>query len=81
MSATPPLPTLLVIPTGVGCVVGGYAGDGLPAARRINAAPEAVLEAILAVFEQPEHQLAAMGDAEFVPQGAAMGPNCLVGHA
>jgi len=38
MSAIPPLPTLLVIPTGVGCVVGGYAGDGLPAARLLAAA-------------------------------------------
>ena len=35
---TPPLPTLLVIPTGVGCAVGGYAGDGLPAARLLAAA-------------------------------------------
>ena len=35
---TPPLPTLLVIPTGVGCEVGGYAGDGLPAARLLAAA-------------------------------------------
>ena len=38
MSATPPLPTLLVIPTGIGCAVGGYAGDGLPAARLLAAA-------------------------------------------
>ena len=38
MSATPPLPILLVIPTGVGCSVGGYAGDGLPAARLLAAA-------------------------------------------
>jgi hypothetical protein len=38
MSASPPLPTLLVIPTGVGCAVGGYAGDGLPAARLLAAA-------------------------------------------
>ena len=37
MSA-PPLPTLLVIPTGIGCAVGGYAGDGLPAARLLAAA-------------------------------------------
>ncbi len=37
MSA-PPLPTLLVIPTGVGCAIGGYAGDGLPAARLLAAA-------------------------------------------
>ncbi|WP_231605387.1 DUF3326 domain-containing protein [Synechococcus sp. CBW1006] len=36
--AAPPLPTLLVIPTGVGCAVGGYAGDGLPAARLLAAA-------------------------------------------
>jgi hypothetical protein len=34
----PPLPTLLVIPTGVGCAIGGYAGDGLPAARLLAAA-------------------------------------------
>ncbi len=33
-----PLPTLLVIPTGVGCAVGGFAGDGLPAARLLAAA-------------------------------------------
>ena len=38
MSASLPLPTLLVIPTGVGCEVGGYAGDGLPAARLLAAA-------------------------------------------
>lgn len=36
--ACPPLPTLLVIPTGVGCAVGGYAGDALPAARLLAAA-------------------------------------------
>jgi hypothetical protein len=38
MSDTPPLPTLLVIPTGIGCQQGGYAGDGLPAARLLAAA-------------------------------------------
>nr|WP_254216840.1 DUF3326 domain-containing protein [Synechococcus sp. CCY 9618] len=32
------MPTLLVIPTGVGCAVGGFAGDGLPAARLLAAA-------------------------------------------
>ena len=32
------LPTLLVIPTGIGCALGGYAGDGLPAARLLAAA-------------------------------------------
>ena len=34
----PPLPTLLLIPTGIGCELGGYAGDGLPAARLLAAA-------------------------------------------
>ena len=38
MGATPPLPTLLVIPTGIGCELGGYAGDGLPAARLLAGA-------------------------------------------
>lgn len=37
MTATP-LPTLLVIPTGIGCALGGYAGDALPAARLLAAA-------------------------------------------
>ncbi len=32
------LPTLLVLPTGVGCATGGYAGDALPAARLLAAA-------------------------------------------
>ena len=38
MSGSAPLPTLLVIPTGIGCALGGYAGDGLPAARLLAAA-------------------------------------------
>lgn len=38
MTATQPLPTLLVIPTGIGCELGGYAGDALPAARLLAAA-------------------------------------------
>ena len=38
MSEAPVLPTLLVIPTGIGCELGGYAGDGLPAARLLAAA-------------------------------------------
>jgi hypothetical protein len=33
MGSTSPLPTLLVIPTGIGCAIGGHAGDALPAAR------------------------------------------------
>ena len=32
------MPTLMLIPSGVGCAVGGYAGDGLPAARLLAAA-------------------------------------------
>jgi hypothetical protein len=38
MTTAEPLPTLLVIPTGIGCAIGGYAGDGLPAARLLAAA-------------------------------------------
>ena len=38
MTPTAPLLTLLVIPTGSGCAIGGYAGDGLPAARLLAAA-------------------------------------------
>ena len=33
-----PLPTLMLIPTGIGCDVGGYAGDALPSARLLAAA-------------------------------------------
>jgi hypothetical protein len=32
------LPTLMVLPTGIGCEVGGYAGDAVPAARLLAAA-------------------------------------------
>jgi len=32
------LPTLLVVPTGIGCAIGGFAGDALPAARLLAAA-------------------------------------------
>ncbi|MFL0777903.1 MAG: DUF3326 domain-containing protein, partial [Prochlorococcus sp.] len=28
-----PLPTLMLVPTGIGCALGGYAGDALPCAR------------------------------------------------
>ena len=38
MTAARPLPTLLVIPTGIGCAIGGYAGDALPSARVLAAA-------------------------------------------
>ena len=32
------LPTLLLVPTGIGCAIGGYAGDALPSARLLAAA-------------------------------------------
>jgi len=32
------LPTLLLIPTGIGCSIGGYAGDAIPTARLLAAA-------------------------------------------
>jgi hypothetical protein len=38
MSTAEPLLTLMLIPTGIGCQVGGYAGDALPAARLLAAA-------------------------------------------
>lgn len=43
MSAAAALPTLLVIPTGIGCQQGGYAGDGLPAARLLAAASDCLI--------------------------------------
>ena len=33
-----PLPALMVVPTGIGCAIGGYAGDALPSARLLAAA-------------------------------------------
>ena len=39
----PPLPTLMVVPTGVGCRVGGHAGDALPAARLLAAASDCLI--------------------------------------
>lgn len=33
MFSSAPLPSLLLIPTGIGCEVGGYAGDAIPSAR------------------------------------------------
>ena len=38
MTNTYPFPTLLIIPTGIGCSVGGYAGDAIPAARLLASA-------------------------------------------
>ena len=36
-------PTLLIIPTGIGCDVGGYAGDAIPAARLLASASECLI--------------------------------------
>ncbi len=33
-----PLPTLMVVPSGIGCSVGGFAGDAIPSARLLAAA-------------------------------------------
>ena len=33
-----PLPTVMVIPSGIGCLIGGFAGDAVPAARLLAAA-------------------------------------------
>ncbi|WP_269606832.1 DUF3326 domain-containing protein [Prochlorococcus marinus] len=43
MTNTDPLPTLLIIPTGIGCSVGGYAGDAIPSARLLAAASECLI--------------------------------------
>ena len=43
MTCTEPLPTLLIIPTGIGCDVGGYAGDAIPAARLLASASECLI--------------------------------------
>ncbi len=43
MTSADPLPTLLIIPTGIGCSVGGYAGDAIPAARLLASASECLI--------------------------------------
>ncbi len=43
MTNTDPLPTLLIIPTGIGCSVGGYAGDAIPAARLLACASDCLI--------------------------------------
>ncbi len=43
MPSTDPLPTLLIIPTGIGCDIGGYAGDAIPAARLLASASECLI--------------------------------------
>ena len=43
MTKTDPFPTLLIIPTGIGCDVGGYAGDAIPAARLLASSSECLI--------------------------------------
>ena len=43
MTNTAPLPTLFIIPTGIGCNVGGYAGDAIPAARLLASASKCLI--------------------------------------
>ncbi len=43
MTKIEPLPTLLIIPTGIGCDVGGFAGDAIPAARLLASASECLI--------------------------------------
>jgi len=43
MTKTEPLPTLLIIPTGIGCDIGGYAGDAIPAARLLASASKCLI--------------------------------------
>ena len=43
MSITRPFPTLMIIPTGIGCDIGGYAGDAIPAARLLASASECLI--------------------------------------
>jgi len=43
MTQVDALPTLLIIPTGIGCSVGGYAGDAIPAARLLASASDCLI--------------------------------------
>ena len=43
MTSSEPLPTLLIIPTGIGCELGGYAGDAIPTARLLANASECLI--------------------------------------
>ncbi len=43
MNNVEPLPTLLIIPTGIGCDIGGYAGDAIPVARLLASASDCLI--------------------------------------
>jgi hypothetical protein len=76
-----PLPTLLVIPTGIGCAIGGYAGDGLPAARLLAAAsgclithPNALNAAALYWSDPRIHYVEGWGLNRFAAGDLALAP-------
>ena len=79
--AAPPLPTLLLIPTGVGCEQGGYAGDGLPAARLLAAAsgclvthPNALNAAVLGWSDRRIHYVEGWSLDRFAAGELALRP-------
>ena len=43
MTQSEPFPTLLIIPTGIGCEFGGYAGDAIPTARLLASASKCLI--------------------------------------
>jgi len=43
MTKPDPLPTLLIIPTGIGCDIGGFAGDAIPTARLLASASQCLI--------------------------------------
>ncbi len=43
MTNSEPFPTLLIVPTGIGCEVGGYAGDAIPTARLLAYASDCLI--------------------------------------
>lgn len=79
--AAPPLPTLLLIPTGVGCEQGGFAGDGLPAARLLAAAsgclvthPNALNAAVLGWSDRRIHYVEGWSLDRFAAGELALRP-------
>jgi hypothetical protein len=81
--ALPPLPTLMVVPTGVGCRVGGFAGDALPAARLLAAASGClithpnVLNAAALYWSDPRlHYVEGWALNRFAAGELALAPGC-----
>ncbi len=77
----PPLPTLLVLPTGIGCAIGGFAGDGLPAARLLAAAsgclithPNVINAAVLTWSDRRIHYVEGWSLDRFAAGDLALAP-------